>query len=696
MSIVDVVLKSSVLLLLGALAANFFARRSAAAHRHFIWTLLMTGLLALPALSALLPWRLPILPAVPSGPAVGTTAAARQQFPAAEAAAGPAVAEATPLASAGVTSMQPQAAQPRSEPRLQPRDAALLLWIAGLIVIGLRLLLSIAALLRLLRGAREITDPAFQLALARAADQLAVRAPVRLLESPRATIPMTFGLRRAVIVLPPEARDWPAELRDVVLLHEVAHIRRGDAQGNIISQLVCAFYWFHPLVWGAARRMRIEAERACDDLVLRAGAPPSAYAAHLLSMVQAVATSRAPAFAVPLAQRSAFEGRVLAILEPGLARHDLTARAVAVGVAALCAVAVPLAALAPASVQQEPDHVRRSVERHVNRPSVQRNVERAVARATSRVEVKGVDVGYSRNVNIDLSRSAARQDLGGAVAALVIGLGDEAESVREASAHALGDLGAVQDTAAINALVAALRRDTSREVRKTAAWALGQIEDKRAVPGLLASLRDERDPEVRTQVVWALGQTEAEEAVDGLGAALRTETASEIRHMIVWALGQIENRAAVPYLIPVLRDSDPELREKAAWALGQVESGDAVDGLVAAFSAERVAKVREQIIWALGQIEDRRAAPALEVALRDSSLEVRRKAAWAFAQLDELPEAPAGLIAAAHDPDLEVRRDVVRALGEIRGSNAIEALVALMRDPDPEIRRLAAHALGNR
>src|SRR6185503_9330111 len=163
--------------------------------------------------------------------------------------------------------------------------------------------------------------------------------------------PMTFGVINPVVLLPGDADEWPEERRRIVLLHELAHVHRLDSLTHIFTQIACAVYWFNPLVWIAAARLRAEAERACDDWVLRAGMRASTYADHLLDMVRTIGRLHTPAAALPMAQRSTFEGRLLAILEPGLNRNGLT-RGQAVLLTAIIAVVVfPLAAVTPARSQ---------------------------------------------------------------------------------------------------------------------------------------------------------------------------------------------------------------------------------------------------------------------------------------------------------------------------------------------------------
>ena len=59
-----------------------------------------------------------------------------------------------------------------------------------------------------------------------------------------------------------------------------------------IAYIVCALYWFHPLVWFGLRRLRSESELACDDDVLSLGIRGSDYARHLVEIARGVTQTR--------------------------------------------------------------------------------------------------------------------------------------------------------------------------------------------------------------------------------------------------------------------------------------------------------------------------------------------------------------------------------------------------------------------
>ncbi len=95
-----------------------------------------------------------------------------------------------------------------------------------------------------------------------------------------------------------------------MLLHELAHIRRGDAFVTLAAEIARVVYWFHPLAHACVRRITAEAERACDDAVVAAGISGTDFAADLI----AIATKPLNGLHSSAASRRTLEERVQALV----------------------------------------------------------------------------------------------------------------------------------------------------------------------------------------------------------------------------------------------------------------------------------------------------------------------------------------------------------------------------------------------
>jgi len=151
-------------------------------------------------------------------------------------------------------------------------------------------------------------------------------------------MPMTWGILSPTLLVPLSAADWPEWKCRNILLHELAHVERRDCLTQLLAQVTCALYWFHPLAWVAAHRMQVEREVACDDCVIAAGSQASDYAANLLEVARSL---RAPSFtsqtAIAMARPSQLSGRLLAVLDArrnraGVSRSLFTAATFAAAV----------------------------------------------------------------------------------------------------------------------------------------------------------------------------------------------------------------------------------------------------------------------------------------------------------------------------------------------------------------------------
>lgn len=325
-------LKASIVLLLAATAAALLWRASAAA-RHLAWFTGLMGVLSLPLFSAALPaWDLPLLPA--------------------PAAVSPAI---TPEAAAA-TSVD-RAAAPRSTEFVLPLPATAREWLPGaavaLAAFGVAagvvwLSVGFWGVSRIGRRAQVVRDTGWLRAAHDAAEQMGLRRPVLLLRSRAPVMPATWGLLWPSVVLPSVAEQWTDDRRSAVLAHELAHVKRFDCLTQALAQVTCALFWWHPGVWYAARRLRVERERACDDLVLGAGARPSDYAAHLLEIARMHKNLRlaAPAL-VSVARPSHLESRLLWVLDAARVRTPPSGRATLLTLVFAVAIVASLAAMRP-------------------------------------------------------------------------------------------------------------------------------------------------------------------------------------------------------------------------------------------------------------------------------------------------------------------------------------------------------------
>lgn len=324
------------LIVLGGLAVTAFARTARASARHLVIATSFAALAALPILIAFVP-AMPI--DVPVAAATFTASADNS---------GDRVA---PTSVSNAADVVTTAAQ-RALPGVSLAQALRITWIAGTIVF----LIPVASVLWRLSMIRRTGLPVawHRAELARLADARGVSLPVELLEHEAVPGPMTFGIRRPVIVLPLDAREWSeAELRRA-LMHEIEHIQRGDWLMQIVARTVAAVYWFHPLVWTAWRRLGLEAERSCDDAVV-ISEDSADYAEQLVSLAQRMsATPTQPMLG--MANRSDLSTRVTAVLDDRLrrGRAGFTFAAGTVAAAALLVLTVaPVRAIAKQSDERD-------------------------------------------------------------------------------------------------------------------------------------------------------------------------------------------------------------------------------------------------------------------------------------------------------------------------------------------------------
>jgi beta-lactamase regulating signal transducer with metallopeptidase domain/HEAT repeat protein len=673
-------LAKATIILVVALGITLSMQRASAGARHLVWLVTLGALLLVPALSAWAPLRLAILPetlAAKKAPAIASVGIERK----AESSVG--------LASGHATASNGAAAEPASTnnglvARVQGMSGIAILlsvWELVMLAIGISLAWAGLTVRRIVRQARPLDAPDWLTPLWEVSDRLGLDEPPRLLQSDEAKMPFACGMLTPTIVLPTECDHWSLDRRQAVLLHELAHVRRHDLFGHTLGRLVCAVYWFHPLVWKAAKQLRAESERACDDLALECGTRATDYAEHLLDIVTSVRRDFTPSVALAMARRKEFEGRMLAILDPELRHSGPSRRQSAALIVSLALIAMVVGAAAPAPrvanaavlyvPKQErtaavvPETTARTHGQAKAYPdSGERGAMRKLTRASTQVSVQVrelVDTQVQTNTSTVVASSAAA--FGSAVghAAATSAGAMIKELMAGVSKQGVGAQKAPDDRPVLLAKV--LRTDTSAALRRVAAWGLSEYaEQPVAAEALAAALKRDANANVREMAAWALAQGDGGSAAvsDALRSALHGDADERVRTTAAWAMGHVGDHSSVDALTAALADPSERVRTRAAWALGTVGLKQAPKALIALLG-DRDPHTRQLAAWALYQIEDPAAIPALDAALKGET-------------------------------NKELQLDYIRALAAT-GERSVDALRGLLESPDPKVRSMAVHAL---
>ncbi|MXW78131.1 MAG: M48 family metalloprotease [Gemmatimonadetes bacterium] len=260
--------------------------------RHLLWAVVLLKPLVSIAVSSPYTLFTPFVPLVE--PSQDTFAFSPVEHPTMQVAASPAIAT--------------------SSVQLTTAGWGAILWIAGAALLIGRILVGYGIVWCLRQQAQVQHDGPLCDALRQARRTLNCYSKVEVATSPSISSPMALGILRPIIVFPDDLVEKlrPDELT-LILMHELAHVRRWDNLTRLLHRLVSAVLFFHPAVWLCGRMLRREAEQACDDLVVCATGRSEAYArglthvaeraAHLNPLISRIPTMNAFAAESDLALR---------------------------------------------------------------------------------------------------------------------------------------------------------------------------------------------------------------------------------------------------------------------------------------------------------------------------------------------------------------------------------------------------------
>ncbi len=262
---------------------------------------------------------------------------------------------------------------------------------------------------------------------------------------------------------------------------------------------------------------------------------------------------------------------------------------------------------------------------------------------------------------------------------LLKALGHQAWQVQAAAAEALGKIGSQGAVPFLRRLLKASEADLRQKVLAAAALT------KSAPP----ASDGETHPEVKRAAAVALNRIQPQVAEDALLGALASGQAS-LMEAAMAGLGNLESTGGRDEMLALLEHQEPAVRAAAAACLGRLREERAVDGLIKLLS-DPEASVRREAVIALNHLKAKRAVEALTGLMDDQDDAVRRVAAIALGNTRHKDAAVVGsLRKGLGDRDAAVREACLKALANVRATEALEAAAALLADTHEPVQKAAA------
>ncbi|MHC4736569.1 MAG: M56 family metallopeptidase, partial [Planctomycetota bacterium] len=164
---------------------------------------------------------------------------------------------------------------------------AVCIYCLGVLVMFGRLLIGLHGGQRLSKFSEAVGNPAILSALVQRARAIGFTFTPAIAYCRRIIVPTVVGVLKPTILLPFSfASGLSTKQVEMLIVHELAHIRRHDPLFKVLQSLIEAVLFFHPAVWLISRKIHIERENCCDDMVIETGGRVQEYASSLVAMAQ--------------------------------------------------------------------------------------------------------------------------------------------------------------------------------------------------------------------------------------------------------------------------------------------------------------------------------------------------------------------------------------------------------------------------
>jgi HEAT repeat protein len=274
---------------------------------------------------------------------------------------------------------------------------------------------------------------------------------------------------------------------------------------------------------------------------------------------------------------------------------------------------------------------------------------------------------------------------------------DPDEESRRTAVHQLAEAGG---PAAVEDLIRIYSTERTIDVRRTVVHALAEIDSPRAQAKIVEIARSSAEPEdLRRQAIHQLAERDTEAAFDELTRIFESDQNADVRRQILHAFSEMKTPRARARLLAAARDTreHEDVRRQAIHWLAEQRTDEAVDELSRIFDADTNQDVRRQILHAFSEMQNRRAEDKLfAVASGADDRELRRAAIHMIGEMaTERSLKLLGDTVSRSDEQTEVQMQAVRAISERPAAQSIPLLLNVARThPNLEVRKEAIRRLG--
>jgi len=160
-----------------------------------------------------------------------------------------------------------------------------MIWVAGVMLFSVYHLLGWRRARGFVRRGTYPVPPEWQVRFEKLREELRLKKLVTLLRSSLVKVPCVVGWMKPVILVPASMFTLlsPSEI-EMILVHELAHVRRYDVLINLMQSAIETMFFFNPAIWWLSRQIRIEREDCCDDMAISKAGSPLSYARALANL----------------------------------------------------------------------------------------------------------------------------------------------------------------------------------------------------------------------------------------------------------------------------------------------------------------------------------------------------------------------------------------------------------------------------